>query len=167
MKIAHNCAVQMHYHLTSDSGETIDSSKGRDPLEYLHGHGHIVPGVEMALEGKAKGDNLSIVVPPEDGYGDRDPKLDVAISLTVFPEESRGDLVEGARFRGPLPENQNELATFTVIKVENKQVLCTANHPLAGVTLRFDIEVVDVRQGTKGEVADGQIHSSDCSVGCC
>ncbi len=167
MKITQDTAVQMHYHLTADNGATIDSSKGREPLEYLHGHGNLVPGVEKALEGKAAGDSLTVVVPPKDGYGQRDPQLDVAMPLSVFPDEFRRELVEGARFRGPHPADPEQLTTYLVIKIEDDQILSTANHPLAGETLHFDIEVVEVRKGTQGEVADGQIHSPDCSTGCC
>ena len=167
MKIAQNHAVQMHYHLTSSDGTTIDSSNGREPLAYLHGHGHLVPGVEKALEGRAVGDSFQVVVSPQDGYGERDPNLDVAVPLSVFPTESRSALVEGARFRGPHPADPEQSVIFSVLQVDADKLLCTANHPLAGVTLHFDIEVVEVREGTRGEIADGQIHSPDCSTGCC
>ena len=167
MNIAQDHAVQMHYSLTSDDGTPIDSSNGREPLAYLHGHGHLVPGVEKALEGRVAGDSFRVVVPPQDGYGERDPNLDVAVPLTVFPPESRADLVAGARFRGPHPVDQSQVVFFTVIQVDEDTLFCTANHPLAGVTLHFDIEVVEVRPGTPGEIADGQIHRPDCSEGCC
>ena len=167
MQVMADRAVQMHYHLTTADGTTIDRSHGNDPLTYLHGHGHLVPGVEKALEGKSAGDQVTVVVPPEEGYGLSDPDLDVAIPLSVFPAESRGQLVQGARFSGPHPANQSESVMFVVMKVESDKVLCTANHPLADVTLHFDIEVVSVRQGTRGEIADGRIHAPDCSTGCC
>ena len=62
IRIAEHSAVQMHYHLTTDNGDTVDSSKGRQPLEYLHGHGHLVSGVERALEGKETGDTFVVVL---------------------------------------------------------------------------------------------------------
>lgn len=167
MNITADHAVQMHYRLSTADGTLIETTAGRDPLAYLHGHDHVVPGVEKALEGKTVGDSLRIVVNPEDGYGERDPNLDVMVPLSIFPEESRGNLVPGARFRGPHPSEPEQPVVFSVIQVQGENLLCTANHPLAGVTLHFDIEVVDVRQGTKGEIADGQIHSADCSTGCC
>ena len=167
MKIAQNTAVQMHYHLTVDSGETVDSTKGRAPLQYLHGHGHLVPGVERTLEGKVAGDSFTVTVTPEDGYGVRDPKLDVAMPLSVFPESFRNELAAGVQFRGPHPVDAEQSARYLVIDIKDGQVLCTANHPLAGETLHFNIEVVEVRQGTNGEIADGMIHSADCSTGCC
>ncbi|MDP6946552.1 MAG: FKBP-type peptidyl-prolyl cis-trans isomerase, partial [Myxococcota bacterium] len=75
MNIEKDHAVSIHYHLTNDEGEVIDSSQGKDPLAYLHGHGNLVPGVERALEGKAVGDKFEVVVSPEDGYGAHDPSL--------------------------------------------------------------------------------------------
>ena len=167
IRIAEHSAVQMHYHLTTDNGDTVDSSKGRQPLEYLHGHGHLVSGVERALEGKETGDTFTVVVAPEDGYGHRDPQLDVAMPLSIFPEEFRSELAEGVQFRGPHPADPEQAARYVVMKLEESQVLCTANHPLAGETLHFNIEVVGVRAGTAGEIADGQIHRADCSTGCC
>jgi len=167
MNITQDSAVQMHYHLTLDNGVVVDSSKGGEPLAYLHGHGNLVAGVEKSLEGKVAGDSLSVVVPPKEGYGLRDPRLDVAIPLQSLPEALRRELAEGLRFRGPHPVNSDQVTTYLVIKLEEDQVLCTANHPLAGETLHFDIEVVEVRQGTGGEIADGRIHSPECSTGCC
>ena len=146
----------MHYHLTDSDGNVIDSSQGADPLAYLHGHGNLVAGVEAALDGKEVGDKFEVVVAPEDGYGKRDPQRDVAIPLAAFPEESRDQLVEGARFRGPHPTEEDQAAMFLVIKVDGENVLCTANHPLADITLHFTIEVVSVRAATDGEIAQGQ-----------
>ncbi|MEE2788713.1 MAG: peptidylprolyl isomerase [Myxococcota bacterium] len=159
MKIAKDCAVQMHYHLTADDGTVIDSSRGRGPLSYLHGHGHLVRGVEAALDGKTVGDTFNVVVPPEDGYGKRDPNLDVAIPLSAFPPGAEDELVDGSRFRGPHPASAEQTVTYLVLKVEDDTVICTANHPLADMTLHFDIEVVEVRQGTEDEIATGQVKS--------
>lgn len=167
MKITKDHAVQMHYRLTSADGTVIDTTAGRDPLAYLHGHGHVVPGVEKALDGRIAGDSFRVVVNPEDAYGERDPSLDVMVPLSIFPETSRGSLIPGARFRGPHPSIPDQSVVFSVIRVEDDQLLCSANHPLAGITLNFDIQVLDVRPGTKGEIADGQIHAPDCSTGCC
>ena len=166
MRITSDCAVQMHYHLTAHDGTTIDRSHGRGPPLTCMAM-DISYGREKALEGKSAGDTLTVVVPPEEGYGTRDPNLDVAIPISVFPEDSRQELVEGARFSGPHPSDPTKSAMFMVMKVDGENVFCSANHPLADVTLHFDIEVVDVRQGTQGEIADGQIHAPDCTVGCC
>ena len=167
MKITKDCAVQMHYHLTDPDGNVIDSSRGGEPLGYLHGHGNLVAGVEKSLEGRSVGDTFDAIIPPEEGYGTRDPQLDVAIPLTAFPEGARADLVQGARFRGPHPADQQQSAMFMVIKVEDGNVLCTANHPLADVTLHFNIEVVSVREANEGELQAGQFHGDACQTDCC
>ena len=81
MKIEKDRVVSLHYHLTDDDGDVIDSSRDSTPLGYLHGHGNLVAGVETALLGKGAGDKLDVVVPPEEGYGTHDPELDLAPAL--------------------------------------------------------------------------------------
>ncbi len=158
MNIAKDCAVRIHYHLTDSDGEVIDSSRGKDPLAYLHGHGNLVPGVENALVGKASGDTLSVVVPPAEGYGERDDRLDVAIPMQAFPDEVRSQLQAGEMFQGPHPFEEGQAALFSIVAVEADRVLATANHALAGMELHFDLEVVDVRAATAEELAHGHIH---------
>ena len=158
MNIEQDRAVSIHYHLTDDAGEVIDSSKGKDPLAYLHGHGNLVPGVERALAGKVVGDAFNVVVSPEDGYGVHDPALNVAVPIEAFPEESRDNLVPGAMFHGPHPSVEDTVVTYAVAEVVEGEVRCSGNHPLAGVTLHFDLEVVSIREATAEELAHGHIH---------
>lgn len=158
MKITKDSAVRIHYHLTDDDGDVIDSSRGRDPLAYLHGHGNLVPGVESVLDGQTAGATLSTVVPPEEGYGVRDPELDVALDLTLFPEDVRDQLQPGAMFQGEHPTKSDEVVRYTIIEVLTDRIHATGNHQLAGVTLHFDLEVVDVRDATEEELAHGHIH---------
>lgn len=158
MKIQKDSAVQIHYHLTDGDGEVIDSSKGNDPLAYLHGHGNLVPGVESVLIGKSAGDTLSTVVSPEEGYGVRDEGLDVAVPLQAFPEEVRTQLQVGEMFQGPHPTEEGGSAVFRIVVIEGDRILASANHPLAGVELHFDLEVVDVRAATEEELTHGHIH---------
>ncbi len=158
MQIASGSAVLIHYHLTDSDGEVIDSSKGGDALGYLHGHGQLVTGVEAALEGKAAGDHVDVVVQPEDGYGVRDPELDVAIPMTSFPEDARGQLQPGAMFEGSHPNNPEASAVYTVMEVLEDRVHATANHALAGVVLHFAIDVQSVRAATEEELAHGHLH---------
>jgi FKBP-type peptidyl-prolyl cis-trans isomerase SlyD len=158
MNIQKDCAVTLHYHLTDPDGNVIDSSQGSDPMAYLHGYGSLVVGVERALAGQAAGSKLDLVVTPEDGYGLPDPELDLAVPLSLFPEDAHEGLVPGAMFKAPHPANNAEVAMFTVIDVENDEVRCTANHPLAGITLHFNLEVVEVREATEEELSHGHIH---------
>ena len=81
MKIAHNSAVLVHYHLTNSKGMVIDSSRGKAPMAYLHGHNNMVPGVERALAGQEVGAKLDVEVAPDDGYGQHDPGLDISVPL--------------------------------------------------------------------------------------
>ena len=157
MKISKDMAVKIHYHLTSPEGDVIDSSRGNEPLAYLHGHGNLVPGVEAALVGQEKGAEVSAVVPPEQGYGVRDPQLDVRIPIQAFPEEMRSQIAPGGMFHGHHPVDSEQVVRFTIVGVENDQVLATGNHQLAGITLHFELEVVDVREATTQELEQGRI----------
>jgi FKBP-type peptidyl-prolyl cis-trans isomerase SlyD len=158
MTIQKDSAVRIHYHLTDSEGTVIDSSKGAEPLAYLHGHGNLVPGVEAALVGQEAGAKLDVVVPPEEGYGVPDPDLDLLIPMDMFPEEAHAELTEGAMFQAPHPKDESSVAVFTVVGVDDGKVKCTANHQLAGVTLHFNLEVVEVREATAEELAHGHIH---------
>ena len=162
MNIEQDRAVLIHYHLTDSEGNVIDSSQGSDePLAYLHGHGNLVSGVENALAGRSAGDKLDVVVPPEDGYGVRDPALDVAIPLEAFPEEARADLEPGIMFQAPHPADEDQVAVFTIMERLEDAVHCTANHPLAGVTLHFNLEIVEVREATEEEISVGHVHGQE------
>ena len=137
MNIQKNAAVTIHYHLTSPTGDVIDSSRGGAPLAYLHGHGNLVEGVEEALLGMTAGETKTAVVPPEKGYGTRNPNLDVRVPITAFPEEMRSQVAPGGMFHGQHPRDPSQVAQFTVVAVEGDQVLAPGNHKLAGVTLQF------------------------------
>ena len=169
MKIAQGSAVKVHYHLTDASGKLIDSSNGKAPMAYLHGHKHLVTGVERALAGREVGAKFNVEVSPEDGYGPRDPSLDVSIPLAMFPASSLEHLKPGAMFEGPHPSDSNRSAAFTVIEVGDTQVHCTANHPLAGMTLHFNLEVMEVREATAAELRQGRVlpQNGTASSGCC
>jgi FKBP-type peptidyl-prolyl cis-trans isomerase SlyD len=158
MNIEKDRAVTLSYHLTDDDGKVIDSSRESGGMPYIHGHGNLVPGVERALDGKAAGANFDVVVSPEDGYGVHDPQLDVAIPKDAFPEDVVGQLAPGVMFQGPHPRDQRKMAMFTVAEVLDAEVRCSANHPLAGQTLHFNLEVLDVREATVEEVAHGHVH---------
>lgn len=158
MNISKNSAVLIHYHLTDDDGQVIDSSQGGDALGYLHGHGQLVTGVEAALEGKAAGAHIDVVVPPEEGYGVRDPELDVAIPLTAFPPDAKDQLQPGAMFEGSDPNDPEKTVVYTVVEILEDRVHATGNHALADVTLHFSLDVVSVREATEEELAHGHLH---------
>jgi FKBP-type peptidyl-prolyl cis-trans isomerase SlyD len=150
MEIAEKAVVSIHYTLTDDAGTVLDSSQGREPLSYLQGAGNIVPGLERALEGRQSGDSFNVDVPPEQGYGPHNPALIQNVSLAAFQGV---DKVEpGMRFtaRGP----QGEMS-IVVTAITGDQVVVDANHPLAGKTLHFAVEVTEVREASEQELNDG------------
>jgi len=153
VKISKGKVVSMHYALTDVTGEVLDSSEGQAPLDYLHGYGNIIAGLEKALEDKEAGEKLKAVIPPEDGYGIREEALVKNLPLSSFQSPDEVEL--GAQFQAETSEGPR-LATVT--KIEDKTVTVDLNHPLADQTLSFDIDVVDVRDATEEELAHGHVH---------
>jgi FKBP-type peptidyl-prolyl cis-trans isomerase SlyD len=153
MQIEKNKVVEIDYTLKDDGGEVLDSSEGREPLSYIQGAGNLIPGVETALEGKSSGERVEITVPPETGYGVRDDSLLLKIERDKFSEVE--DLKEGLRFRMDTPDGP---MVFTVMEIDESEVLVDGNHPLAGMTLNFDITVQSVRDATEAELEHGHVH---------
>lgn len=153
MKATRGTVVRMHYTLTDDEGTVLDSSSGRKPLAYLHGHGNIIPGLERALEGVEAGHKARVSVAPRDGYGDRDPEAIFMAAKDQFPPDMK--LKPGMEVHADSPEGP---VTFTVIEVKDEGAVLDGNHPLAGRTLHFDVEIVDVRGATQEEIAHGHVH---------
>ncbi len=154
MLISNEKVVAIHYTLTNDQGQVLDSSEGRDPLAYIHGAGSIIPGLERALEGKDVGDTLAVVIPPEEGYGRRNEELVQTIAMSNFEDPSQVKL--GVRFQVQTPEAAY-LATVT--QIVGDQVTIDMNHPLADETLHFDVNVVEVREATEEELEHGHVHA--------
>lgn len=145
-----------HYTLTTDEGEVLDSSSGREPLAYLHGAGNIVPGLERELEGKKAGDQFQARVQPEDGYGIREGEAQ-PVERGAFPSEAR--IERGMMFQAQTPDG--DVIPLWVDRVDAETVWVDPNHPLAGVVLNFAIEVVSVRDATDTEMDHGHPHGPD------
>jgi FKBP-type peptidyl-prolyl cis-trans isomerase SlyD len=152
--IGENSVVNVHYKLTNDEGKVLDSSDGSTPLAYLHGAGNIVPGLEKALTGKGEGDSLKVRVEPAEGYGDLIPDGVKTIERAAF--EGVESVEEGMTFEAQAPDGT--VQSIMVTKVEGDQVTIDINHPLAGVALNFDIQIVSVREATEEEIAHGHTH---------
>lgn len=153
MQIAANCVAYIHYTLTNEAGTVIDSSQGGEPLAYLHGGGNIIPGLEKALEGKQAGDKLDVTVAPEEGYGVRDEKLIQQVPRRAF--QGVKDVKPGMRFHANTGQGA---AQVTVTQVQGDMVTIDGNHELAGVTLKFAVEVAKVREATAEELTHGHVH---------
>ena len=152
--IGEKSVVSVHYKLSDDSGKVLDSSEGRDPLAYLHGAGNIVPGLEKALTGKIAGDSLQVKVEPAEGYGEINPEGLKVIEKSAF--EGVESVEAGMAFEAKAPDGTAQ--QIIVKKVEGEEVTIDMNHPLAGVTLNFDITIVSVREATKEELEHGHTH---------
>jgi FKBP-type peptidyl-prolyl cis-trans isomerase SlyD len=155
MQVAENTVVQIHYTLRNDEGQVLDTSSDRDALAYLHGHNNLISGLERALEGRAAGDKLNVQVMPTEGYGEHDPALVQEVPRTAF--EGVDDVRIGMRFQA---QSNAGPRTVTVTSVADEAVTVDGNHPLAGQTLNFEVEVADVRAATKEELEHGHVHGS-------
>ena len=130
--------VKFHYTLTVD-GETLDSSREGDPLAYVHGAGNIVPGLERELEGMAAGESKNVTVAPEDGYGPHLPEACHEVPKKAFSDPSA--LKPGDRVSGQAQDQEFEAV---VTAVGDETISLDLNHPLAGKTLQFEVEIVEV-----------------------
>ncbi|MGE4169283.1 MAG: peptidylprolyl isomerase [Candidatus Margulisiibacteriota bacterium] len=152
MKIAANTVAGFTYRLTNSEGQELDAST--TPLDYLHGHKNIIPGLEKALEGSKVGDKKQVTVAPEEAYGTYDETLLHKYPKTVFPEDVTLEL--GMELDC---ETENGVISYIVNEILEDEVLLDANHPLAGETLHFDVEITSVREATSEELEHGHAHS--------
>lgn len=149
--------VALAYRLTDGGGQVLDKAETGAPFSYLHGVGQIVPGLESALEGLKQGDKKKVTVDPKDGYGEHNPNLKVLVPRSEFPKDA--NIKKGMQFVGR-SEDGHEVV-YTVEAVEGEQIKLDGNHPLAGQTLHFEVEVVSVRDATEEEMSHGHAHGPD------
>ncbi len=155
MQIAERTVASFHYTLTNDAGEVIDSSSGREPLTYLHGAGNIVPGLEKEMLGRQAGDTFNVVVSAEDGYGEPNPALTNVVPKEAF--QGVDTLEVGMEFQAQTPQGP---LSVVIAKIDGDEVTVDGNHPLAGKTLHFAIEVTDVRDASLEELTHGHAHGA-------
>ncbi len=147
--------VAFHYSLTDPHGNLIDSSEGGEPFRYMEGLGQMIPGLETQMTSLKQGDKRRLQVPHGQAYGERDETLVLEVPRDKFPvqELQIGDKFQVGNSPGGPP--------MTVADFNDKTVILDGNHPLAGVDLTFDVEVVEVRDATAEEVAHGHAHGGD------
>ena len=155
MRIEEHAVVLIHYVLTNDDKEVLDSSEGQDPLAYLHGTGHLIEGLEAQLLGKAAGDKLDVTVQPANGYGEFNEELVQVVPNDVF--DGVESIEPGMQFQTS-NEDGSGGETITVVSVENDEVTIDGNHTLAGVTLHFAVDIIEVREATAEELEHGHVH---------
>ena len=158
LTVADDMVVSMDYTLTLDDGEVVDSSEGREPLEFLHGRGQIIPGLEKELYGMTVGDAKKVAVAPTDGYGVPDDDAFQLYPREAFPDNM--DLKEGMGLHMRDTESDQVIEAY-VYEIRPDGVVLDFNHPLAGETLYFDVKIAGVRPATSEELAHDHVHSAD------
>lgn len=157
MQITDKTAVSIHYTLTNNGGEQLDSSIGAEPLVYLHGCGNIISGLESALTGKQAGDKFNVSIAPEEAYGLVDQSMVQVVSKKMFEGM---DVEIGMQFHADVSYGPG---IITITEINGDDVTIYGNHPLAGEVLNFDVEVLDVRAATNDELTHGHVHGSGCN----
>lgn len=155
MKVEEKTVVTIHYTLSNDQGEVLESSREVDePLAYLHGFQNIIPGLEKELSGLDVGSKVQVAVPPEEGYGERDERLSESVPKNMFGGVE--ELEVGMRFHAQTQGGEPYVVTVT--EIEGDMVTVDGNHPFAGETLHFDVEIMDIREASEEEISHGHVH---------
>ncbi len=153
--VAKDKVVQIHYVLTGDDGTVLDAS-GEHPLSYLHGHSNIVSGLEKALEGKAVGDDVEAILPPEEAYGLYDAAAVQSVHRRELPSDAKLEVGRPLRAEG----SAGQVVTLWVTAMKGARVTLTTNHPLAGKTLNFRVQIAGIRDGSPEEIEHGHVHGA-------
>ena len=154
MQAGPNKVVTIDYTVTDRQGGEIDSSRDGVPLVYILGVGHLIRGLVKEVEGKSACYSLTVVVPPEEAYGQRDEALRQVVARDQFEDPDK--LQVGMQFEAQGEENDSEVVT--VVAIEGEEITLDANHPLAGITLHFEVSIVEVRDASQEELDHGHVH---------
>jgi FKBP-type peptidyl-prolyl cis-trans isomerase SlyD len=145
-RVENDVVVGINYRLTLDDGTEVDSTDQRGPLEYLHGHGNLIPGLERALDGLEVGDELNVSFPPDEAYGPHDPERMVEVTKQQLGFEPEVGTLVAAR----LPDGREQ--HLMIAGIDGESVTLDGNHPLAGQTLHFEVEVASLREASAREI---------------
>ena len=154
--------VEIEYTLKGDNGEVIDSSKEMGPLAFIQGKKNIIPGLESEMEGKKLGDSFNVSIDPENAYGARNESMIQSVPKDQFGENAEKVQI-GDRFQ--VQDQDEQLMVVQVIEIKENEIVLDANHPMAGKTLHFDVEIVSVRNATEEELKRGHLTEEESS--CC
>ena len=155
MIIAPNSVVTMHFSVFSEDKTQIDSSRNGSPMVYLQGSRHLIDGLEKAMLGKEAGDKFELSVEPSEAYGERQESLVQAVPKDMFEGM---DVEPGMQFRATTDDGEQSVI---IVDVTEDEVFVDGNHPLAGLTLLFEVEILEVREATEEEIAHGHAHGLD------
>jgi len=153
MMVSNDKVVFIHYTLSDAAGQVIDSTVGDEALAYLHGHANLIPGLEQALEGRVEGEVFELVIAPEDAYGAREPEGLIEVPRSALSEEVEVEVGNQVQAMGP--EGRME---FTIVSFDDEMVTLDGNHPLAGMTLHFAVEVGTIREAHADEIKHHRVH---------
>ena len=163
----------VHYTGTYPDGEEFDSSKGKEPLHFLVGHQQMISGFEEEMMGAAAGEKREFTLTPDRAYGERQEGAIQKVAKTDFGENA--EMLEVGMMMGA--QTPQGMMPFTISEINGDEVTIDFNHQMAGKTLRFSVEVVEIRDATSEELAHGHVHgpgghhheepkSDDCGPGC-
>jgi FKBP-type peptidyl-prolyl cis-trans isomerase SlyD len=141
----------VHYRLKNRAGEVVDTSEGGEPLHFLEGSDHVIEGIQKAVRGRSPGDCLEVTVPAALAYGEHNPELVRKLPRSAF--EGVENLQVGMKFQ---TNTGDEAQVVQVVGIDGNLIRVDANHPLAGFTLYFDLEIISAREATDDEVAAGE-----------
>ncbi|OKY25893.1 MULTISPECIES: FKBP-type peptidyl-prolyl cis-trans isomerase [Thalassotalea] len=154
MKIAPNKVVMLHYAVSDSEDTLIDSSYDHQPLAVIHGTGYLIPGLEEALTDHQAGDKFEVEVTAENAYGERHDGFVQTVPKSLF--QGIEDLDVGSQLRATTDEGEQ---TVIVVDVQDEEITVDGNHPLAGIDLKFDVEIIEVRDATAEELEHGHVHA--------
>jgi FKBP-type peptidyl-prolyl cis-trans isomerase SlyD len=156
MTVTRNRVVSIEYTLTGTDGAVIDTSRGDEPISYVHGAGTLVDALEAAMEGKGPSDKVSLTLPPERAYGIRDDSIVFTVPRSQFGAGDDPEIGMQVVLQG-----DGDGQVVTIVAMNEDEVTVDGNHPLAGLTLTFDVEILDVREATEEEIEHGHAHDGD------
>ena len=154
--VGDNHVVSIHYTLRGDDGAVIDSSQGSEPLDYLHGHDGIVPGLEAAITGRTVGDRFQVKVAAKDGYGEAKSKIE-KVPRDAFPDDMELEVGMQIFAQGP----RGNPVPLWIARIEDDAVHVDQTHPLSGKNLHFEVEIVGIRAASADELEHGHPHGPD------
>ena len=154
MKINKDKVVVMHYAVSDSEDTLIDSSYDDKPLSIIHGTGYLIPGLEDALVDHQVGDKFEVEVTAERAYGERFDDYVQTVPKSLFAGIE--DLAVGSQLRATTDDGEQ---TVIVIDVQDDEITVDGNHPLAGIDLKFDVEILEIRDATEEELEHGHVHA--------
>lgn len=139
-KVKDGDTVKVHYTGKLENGDVFDSSRERDPFEFTVGNKAVIPGFEKGVVGMGVGDTKKIEIPPEEAYGAKQDELVVVVKKSEFPE----DITPSIGQRLQIKQQDGNPVVVTITDLTEDNITLDANHPLAGYTLFFDVELIDI-----------------------